>query len=517
MDLTKNPSDSNRRLIVLAAVCLAALALPLSFSVGAVATPVIGRSLGGSPVAMTWITNAFMLAFGSLLMAAGTLADKFGRKRLFACGVAGFTLSSLALGFAPSIAIVDILRAAQGIAAAAALAGGTAALAQEFEGRARTRAFSALGTTFGIGLAFGPVLAGWLLAQFGWRAIFAASALAGALSLAFGVPRMRESRNPHAGRLDWPGLATFTIALTCFTCGVIEAPSRGWGSAMVIGLLAASALSAVAFVVVETRAARPMLDLSLFRYPRFVGVQVLPIATCYCYIVLLVVLPLRFIGVDGYDAMHAGWLMLALSAPMLVVPFVAAALTHWMSAGTISVIGLVIAAAGLHALGGALRGGADTAVLGPMLMIGIGAGLPWGLMDGLSVSVVPISRAGMATGIFGTTRVAGEGVALAIANAMLAAFTQADLRAAAPQTQPAIAANAAARLATGDIERAAALMPDMPRAALQASYHAAFSHLLHILTAITLLCALAAFVFLSRVRAQETIDAEPGDARTAPS
>ena len=100
-DLTPS-SGSKTRLVVLGAVCLAALAMPLAFSGGAVATTAIGRDLGGSPVTMNWITNAFMLAFGSLLMAAGTLADRFGRKRLFSCGVAGFTLSSLALGFAPS-------------------------------------------------------------------------------------------------------------------------------------------------------------------------------------------------------------------------------------------------------------------------------------------------------------------------------------------------------------------------------------------------------------------------------
>ncbi|APA87734.1 MFS transporter [Paraburkholderia sprentiae WSM5005] len=517
MDSTNSP-HSTRRLVVLAAICMAALALPLAFSGGAVATPAIGRDLGGGPVAMNWITNAFMLGFGSLLMAAGTLADRFGRKRVFACGVAGFTLTSLALGFAPSIVVVDLLRAAQGVAAAATLAGGTAALVQEFDGHARTRAFSALGTTFGIGLAFGPVLAGWLIAQFDWRAIFATGALAGALSLGFGVPRMRESRDPHARQLDWVGTVTFTAALTCFTCGVIEAPSRGWTSAAVVGLLAASVAFAVAFVIVETRVARPMLDLSLFRYPRFVGVQVLPIATCYCYIVLLVVLPLRFIGVDGYDEVHAGWLMLALSVPMLIVPFVAATLTRWMSAGAISGIGLVIAAAGLYALAGALRTRAGASAIGPMLAIGIGAGMPWGLMDGLSVSVVPKSRAGMATGIFSTTRVAGEGVALAVVSALLAALAQARLRAAVPHAEPAAIADAAARLATGDLAHAAARLPDVARATLEASYHAAFGRLLDGLTVVTLLCALAAFAFLSRVRVQdEPVGAEAGNAHTARS
>ncbi|WP_322012859.1 MFS transporter [Paraburkholderia sp. J12] len=502
MDTTNSP-DTARRLVVLAAVCMAALALPLAFSGGAVATPAIGRDLGGGPVATNWITNAFMLAFGSLLMAAGTLADRFGRKRLFACGVAGFTLSSLALGFAPTILAVDLLRAAQGVAAAAALAGGTAALAQEFDGHARTRAFSALGTTFGIGLAFGPVLAGWLIAHFGWRAIFATGALAGALSLAFGVPRMRESRDPHARRLDWAGTATFTAALTGFTCGVIEAPTRGWTSAVVIGLLVAFAVFALAFVAIELRADRPMLDLSLFRYPRFVGVQVLPVATCYCYIVLLVVLPLRFIGVEGYDEIHAGGLMLAISAPMLVVPFVAATLTRWLSAGAISGIGLVIAAAGLYALGGALRAGAGAAAVGPMLAIGVGAGLPWGLMDGLSVSVVPKSRAGMATGIFSTTRVAGEGVALAVVSALLAALTTGQLRARLPHAEPAAVTEAAARLAAGDLVHAAARLPDAAHATLQTAYYTAFGFLLDGLAVVTLLCALAAFAFLSRVRVQD--------------
>ncbi|CAB3773637.1 hypothetical protein LMG29542_07354 [Paraburkholderia humisilvae] len=163
-----------------------------------------------------------------------------------------------------------------------------------------------------------------------------------------------------------------------------------------------------------------MLDLSLFRYPRFIGVQVLPIATCYCYIVLLVVLPSRFVGVDGYSEIDAGMLMLPLSAPMLVVPLAAATLTRWMSAGAISGIGLLIAAAGLYWLMTALSHGASHAVIAPLLTIGFGAAMPWGLMDGLSVSVVPKERAGMATGIFSTTRVAGECIALATVSAIMA-------------------------------------------------------------------------------------------------
>ncbi|AIO31282.1 major Facilitator Superfamily protein [Burkholderia cenocepacia] len=523
MDQPFSAVAARRRRFVLAAVCLAAVALPLSFSGGAVATPAIGRALHGGPVAMNWITNAFMLAFGSFLMAAGALADQFGRKRVFAVGVGGFTLMSVALAFAPSMFVLDLLRAAQGLAAAAALAGGTAALAQEFDGAARTRAFSLLGTTFGVGLAFGPVIAGCLIEHGGWRAIFITGAVAGALSLAFGLPRMRESRDPHATGLDWPGTVAFTATLTLFTFGVIDAPARGWTDPLVIALLAGAALGALAFIAIETRVARPMLDLSLFRIARFVGVQVLPVSTCCCYIVLLVVLPLRFIGIDGFSEIDAGWLMLAISAPMLVVPFVAATLTRRLSTGLISGLGLVVAAAGLVWLDVALRGGAGPAAIAPMLAIGVGAGLPWGLMDGLSVSVVPKSRAGMATGIFSTTRVAGEGIALAIVGAVLAALAHAGLRqalGAAGTTDAADATiRAAARLATGDLAGAAAALPGVGHAVLLASYAHAFDRLLIGLAIVTLLCAVVVFVFLGGRQPEDGGSAEDvaadASARTA--
>jgi MFS family permease len=506
----------NGNRLILAAICMSALVLPLSFSGGAVATPAIGKELGGTAVQLTWITNAFMLSFGSLLMAAGALADQYGRKRLFAIGMVLFTLTSLALGFVHSVVWLDALRAVQGVAGAAALSAGSAALAQEFEGAARTKAFSMLGTTFGLGLAFGPLVAGMLIEASGWRAIFFLTAAIGVLSLIFGIPRMRETRDPNATGMDWPGTLTFSGMLALFTFGVIQAPESGWSSPLVIGLLVASAALLFAFVAVERRVARPMLDLSLFRYPRFVGVQMLPIGTCYCYIVLVVMLPLRFIGVEGYSEINAGWLMLALSAPMLIIPATAATLTRWISPGILSGVGFLIAAAGLQWLGAAGVGGGPVSVMLPMLVIGIGAGLPWGLMDGLSVSVVPKERAGMATGIFNTARVAGEGITLAIVSAMLAALSQGWLRDAAQASMPAARlSEAAQRLATGDVANAAAVLPELGRAAMVAAYGDAFHVLLHILTVITVLSALAAFGFLGRAGAEADDEGQEGERRAA--
>lgn len=488
-------------MLILAAVCMAALVLPLSFSGGAVATPAIGRELGGSAVSLTWITNAFMLSFGSLLMAAGALADQFGRKRLFIFGMALFSLTSLALAFAPTVGCLDALRAIQGVAAAAALSSGSAALAQEFESHALTRAFSMLGTTFGVGLAFGPLVAGILIDSFGWRSIFVTTAIIGTLALGFALQRMRETRDPDAAGLDWPGTITFSSTLALFTYGVIQAPSSGWSSPLIVGALAASAALLLAFVLIESRARRPMLDLSLFRYLRFVGVQLLPIGTCYCYIVLVVLLPLRFIGVEGMSEIDAGWLMVALSLPLLVVPAVVASTTRWMSAGVLSGIGFVIAAIGLQWLGAAGVGGSKMSVILPMLLIGIGAGMPWGLMDGLAVSVVPKERAGMATGIFNTARVAGEGVTLAIVGAILAALMQSGLGhtlARVGSATTAVISEAAQRLATGDVANAAALLPGVGASVLVSAYADSFHVLLHILTGVTVLAAAAAFGLLGK-------------------
>ncbi|KAF2406922.1 Major Facilitator Superfamily protein [Pseudomonas antarctica] len=480
----------NGRHAILAAICLAALVLPMSFTGGAVATPFIGEAFAALPTQLAWITNAFMLSFGSLLMAAGTLADLYGRKRLFLWGMALFTAISLLLAMAPGILWLDLLRAVQGVAAAIALASGCAALAQEFDGHARTRAFSLLGTTFGAGLAFGPLLSGLLIEQWGSRAIFLATALLAGLSLLFATPTMRESRDPHALRLDLAGVLTFSAMLVALTTAVILAPEQGWASATTHYLLGTAAVFLLTFIFVEHRASQPMLDLRLFRFPRFIGVQVLPIGTCYCYIVLIVLLPLRFIGVEGASAFDAGLMMLALSAPMLVVPILAATLTRWLPAGALCAIGLLIAATGLYGLSLA-KVGQPLQTVTAMLIIGVGTGLPWGLMDGLAISVVPKERAGMAAGIFNTTRVASEGVALAITVAVLSTLVTHHLPARTVQEGAAVAQ----QLVMGDARHASA---NIPLDVLRMAYIAGFNTLLQWLAWLTVLTAAMVFVFLGR-------------------
>ncbi len=232
----------------LLAVCTAAIILPLSFTGGVIATPAIASELGGSALALNWITNAFMLTFGSLLMAAGSLADHLGRRRVFLTGVVLFTFTSLLAGFSPSVLTLDLLRAVMAIAAAAALAGGGAALADAYAGPGQARAFSLLGTSFGIGLASGPVVAGVLIDHGGWRSVFLLPALPGTVAALLGYWRMRESKTLQRHKIDITGISSFNLALTLFTWGILQVSEDGWQHPRVITLLSGAVLAGLLFI-----------------------------------------------------------------------------------------------------------------------------------------------------------------------------------------------------------------------------------------------------------------------------
>ncbi len=246
-----------------------------------------------------------------------------------------------------------------------------------------------------------------------------------------------------------------------------------------------------------------MLDLSLFKYPRFVGVQLLAAAPAYGFVVLLILLPVRFIGIEGMSEIAGGRMMIALSAPLLLLPIAAGLLTRWFAPAVICGTGLLVSAAGLGWLSQFPVGSAPGLLVPPLLLVGIGISLPWGLMDGLAVSVVPKERAGMATGIFSTTRVAGEGIALAVVTALLSVFTQIKLGSAAGGH----AADVAQRLVTGNVAAAGSIVPSVERLALLQAYSSAFGTLLWLLTAITTATAVVVFLYLGK-GAEEVESAE---------
>ncbi|WP_205247140.1 MFS transporter [Enterobacter sp. Ap-1006] len=488
---------SQEQLLTLVAVCLASITMPFNFTAAAVALPAIGQSFHGSSMAVNWVANAFMLTFGSCLMLAGALADSYGRKRMFAGGIAAFALLSASLLAAPNLFVFDLLRGAQGIAAAIAFSGGMSALAQVFDGTARMRAFSFVGCSFGIGLAFGPVAAAVMIDLFSWSIVFILLTLVAGIACFLACRYMPESHNPAANGIDWAGAVVFTWTLGVFTYAVLRVPEVGWGDAFNLALFAVATISLLVFIRIELRVQQPMLDLTLFKFPRFVGVQLLAAAPAYSFVVLLLLLPLRFVGVEGMPVLEAGRLMIALSAPLLFLPIIAGYLTRWFSASNLCGVGLLVCAAGLLWLSRIPGGASAWQFALPMWTIGCGISLPWGLMDGLAVSVVPRERAGMATGIFSTTRVAGEGIAMAIVSALLSSLMANNLHQAV-SASPQRLAHVAQSVVTGDVATATTLLQGVTYKAIAASYDAAFSDLLLLLMGITLLVALVVFLFLDK-------------------
>lgn len=484
----------------LLAVCLTGLLIPLSFTGPAVALPSISAELGGTTSGLGWIMNAYILSYGSAMMVAGSLTDIHGRRRLWLLGLASFAALSFAVGLASDLLWADLLRLVQGLGGAVAFAAAMSSLAPLFEGAARARAFSLLGTTFGLGLAFGPWVSGAIVDSLGWRWVFHVTGLVALLALPMVQASTRREERTAGGRPDWPGAIGFTLALGSFTYGMLLVPERGWGHAAVLVPLAASLLLFAVFVAVERRAAQPLLDLSLFTQPRFLGVQVLAASPAFLFIVLVVMLPGRFIGVEGFSPLQAGRMMGWLAAPLLVVPVLAASLSRWISPGRLSAAGLLLAAAGLGwlavAFGQGTGPGAGTAEVMdagaglalPLLLIGTGMGLPWGLMDGLAVSTVAPQRVGMATGIFNTVRISADGVALAVTGAVLAALVQGRLGSAAA-VDAGLRQQVAGLVAQADLARAAQLLPGQD-ALLALSYGAAFHDLLWWLAGLAVATAL---------------------------
>lgn len=493
-------SPAALRWLQLLAACLTGLLIPLCFTGPAVVLPAIHQELGGSPAQLAWVMNAYILSYGGAMMVAGSLTDLHGRRRIWLIGLAWFCACTFAMPFAPSVPWIDLLRMLQGLGGAAAFAAAMSSLAPLFSGRARARAFSLLGTTFGLGLAFGPLVSGWLVEISSWQGVFQATGAIGVLGWLLVAASTSRERPPVQGGLDWAGAISFTLALGLFTYGMLLVPEQGWRDATVLASLLASAAMFAGFAAIERRVARPMLDLGFLRDPGVIGVQALAASPAFLFIVLIVLLPGRFIGMDGYGALQAGQMMVWLAAPLLVVPFVAALLTRWFTPGTLSGAGLLLVAIGLAWLAEAFSQGAGPALHAPLLLIGAGIGLPWGLMDGLAVSGVAPERVGMATGLFNTVRVSADGVAIAVVSALLAALMQQSLAAQIGSVVSAqVLLEASGRAALGELQAGAALLG--PRGALLAqSYAEAFNHVLRLLAGLAVVTA-CAVVFLLRNQA----------------
>ncbi|MET9411986.1 MFS transporter [Streptomyces sp. NPDC002935] len=272
MSAERAPSPT--RWWTLGIVALGSFMLMLDLSVVSIALPQIHRSLGGSFADLQWVFDAYALTLAIFLVAAGSLADRIGRKKLFQVGFAIFTAASLACGLADGSGELSWFRAIQGVGAAVMFAVGPAMLSHEFHGKERATAFTAFGAAVGLAVATGPLIGGSLINTLSWRWIFYINVPVGIIAILIGALRVRESLNKRAHPTDWTGLATFSLALGALVFATIRGPVEGWTSGTTLGLYAASALFLVLFVVIERRMGeRALIDLAFFRSPTFVGIS----------------------------------------------------------------------------------------------------------------------------------------------------------------------------------------------------------------------------------------------------
>ncbi|NBD18117.1 MAG: MFS transporter [Cyanobacteria bacterium] len=475
-----------------------------------VALDSIGQDLNATFADLQWVVNAFNLTFGAFLLTAGSLADLLGRRRMFTLGVILFNVAAMMCGFSQSSLMLNFSRALEGIGAAFLFPTSSALVAYEFRGVERAQAYSFLGASFGVGLAIGPLLSGVLTSWLSWRWIFLINVPVGLGILVLAVPRMGESRDPGAHRVDWAGLIAFMLSLTLFLYALIEAPEAGLGSPLVAGALLGTLVFGVLFLLVEQRQPRPMFDLALFRKPTFVAISLLPLAFSCGFVALLVYIPLYFQGIKEYSPLQAGLVMLPLTIPVFVVPFIISKLTTYLPARILLSAGLGLIGLGALWMSQLETGTSTTVLLSGLVLTGIGAGTVSGLMEYVAVSVVPAERSGMAAGMFSTIRLVSSSTAIAGIGTILISLTQNRLLRLIVGTSVAAderVAELANRVTTGDLIGAAASVTAAEREAfVQAatqSYTSALTTVFGIIASISFVCAV---LVLALVRARDLVE-----------
>ncbi|MFD3238692.1 MFS transporter [Rahnella perminowiae] len=384
--------------LALMAVCLAALMSGLEISSVPVLSPVLERELHTSFRELQWVMNAYTLACTTVLMAIGTLADRYGRKRVFIISIAAFGLTSLMCGLAGSAQWLIAGRFLQGLSGGAMLTCLIAILSTQFpQGKARSQAFAAWGITFGFGLGFGPIIGGSLVAWLSWRWVFLVHVFIAVLTLILALKNVMESRDEQAKKLDLGGLITLSVTVMGATFLITQGGSLGWSSVKAGVVLLATAVSAVMFIRIEKYHPHPMFDFSVFRVRAFSGALMGSVGMNFSFWPLMIYLPVYYQGALGYGSVATGTALLAYTLPTLLMPPLGEKLTARFGASRVIPLGLFTLGAGFMLMQIAVLH--HLSLLPGALLAGIALGLTNTPVTNTTTGSVAPNRAGMASGI----------------------------------------------------------------------------------------------------------------------
>lgn len=485
-----------RKWWTLVVVCAATFMLLLDVTIVVVALPEIQGGLHTNFADVQWVIDAYALTLASLLLTAGALSDRFGRKLLFLSGLAIFTVGSGLCGLAQSPLMLILSRAFQGIGGAVLFSTSLALLAQTFHGSERGIAFGAWGAVTGVATALGPILGGLITTGISWRGIFLINLPIGVAAFAVTTRTVDESRSPHPTPPDWFGFASLTAGLVSLVYALIHASETSWGNSGVIAGFCIAAILLGAFVMIESHIEHPMFDLSLFRTPTFLGGSIAAFCMNGSLFAMIIYLVLYLQYDLGYSSLGTGVRLLLLSGGSLVAATVAGRLSERVPVRWLIGPGLLLVGVGLILMSGLDASSAWTHLAPGFVIGGIGSGMVNPPLASTAVGVVAPQRAGMASGVNTTFRQVGIAVSIAAFGSIFSATLSSNLTRAFASV-PALSGKAplvAAAITQGSVHRLIGTTAPSERASLVHGLQSSFAGSINTLVVVAGILALVGAV-----------------------
>ena len=499
----------DRRWQTLAVLSLSLFIVGLDNTILNVALPTLQESLDASASKLQWMVDSYLLVFGGLLLTAGTLADRIGRKRMLQTGIAVFGLASLAAGFAGSAGELIGWRAVMGLGAALLMPATLSTITSVFPREERAKAISIWAALAALGIGLGPLVGGLLLQWFDWGSVFFVNVPVAAAALVAGVWLVPETRDPAPGRFDLVGAALSAATLLSLIYAIIEAPSRGWLDPLVVAGFTAAVVLLAGFLAWELRVAEPMLDLGYFREPRFSVSSLAVGASGFALMGSMFVLTLYLQVTKGYSALEAGAAMTPIALGLVLGARRSEALVARIGGPRTIAAGLLLLGAGLLSTFAWSPDASYWAIGVMFFVVAVGMGLVNAPGTEMVMSSVPEERSGVASGVNNIARQVGGALGVAIVGSIVSSIYAARLD--EPGSVPAPAQDAAEQ----SVAAAHAVGPALPGAvggALVDAADHAFTDALAIGVAVAAgLAVVTAAVVLRRLPgASSSVAGEPG-------
>jgi EmrB/QacA subfamily drug resistance transporter len=481
-----------RRWWTLGVLCLSLLVISLDNTILNVALPTLELDLGASSSQLQWIVDSYMLVFAGLLLTAGALGDRFGRRRALTFGLAVFGLGSALSAVAGSAEALISSRALMGVGGAFIMPSTLSILTATFPARERAKAIGIWAGVSGLGIAIGPVAGGWIIEHADWSWIFLVNVPFVAAALLAGRWLVPESLDPSAPRLDFPGFALSTSGLVALVWAIIEAPNAGWTSPKILAGLGVAAAVLLAFVAWERRTPHPMLDVKLFRNRRFSAASGAITLSFFAMFGAIYFLTQYLQLVLGFSALEAGVRILPVAAGLVIGGPLSARLSGKIGAKVVVASGLAMVASALFLMTQFQVGSGYELVAAAFVLLGIGIGMAMTPATDAVMGSLPLAKASVGSAVNDAARTTGGAFGVAIMGSIMASSYRGDM--------DVIGAGAAAQDSLSGALATAAGVGGQAGARLAATAQEAFVSGMHtavlVGAAIALIGALVALLFL---------------------